>query len=173
MQRTAEQAACLLIQRFSQLKRLSINDQAGACPRRQAVILRIFQGARGARFDTIAAEQAASQVDARSAVDDRHRICRAACGTALTALITFRSINDGQAAESVGDFRRSVDWEPDRAMPLTKAFSEDAEHLVTHRSCPQYDRLKLLLQTGNSEIGWLRSAIAKPTQLWNDGSMTL
>src|SRR5262249_32121333 len=42
-----------------------------------------------------------------------------------------------------------------------------------YKSCPQYDRLKLLLHSGKSEICWLRSASARPIQLWNDGSITL
>src|SRR5947208_9061748 len=42
-----------------------------------------------------------------------------------------------------------------------------------HKSCPQYDRLKLLLHTGKSEIGWLRRAICRPAQLWNEGSTIL
>ncbi len=42
-----------------------------------------------------------------------------------------------------------------------------------YRSCPQYERLKLLLHSGKSEICWSRSAIASPIQLWNDGSTTL
>ena len=38
---------------------------------------------------------------------------------------------------------------------------------------PAYDRLKLLLQSGKSEICPLRSAIASPNQLWKEGSFTL
>src|SRR5713226_6662480 len=39
-----------------------------------------------------------------------------------------------------------------------------------YKSCPQYDKLKLLLHSGKSEICWFRIAIATPAQLWNDGS---
>ena len=43
----------------------------------------------------------------------------------------------------------------------------------SYKSKPQYDRLKLLLHSGKSEICWSRKAIANPAQLWNDGSTTL
>src|SRR5262245_63018229 len=42
-----------------------------------------------------------------------------------------------------------------------------------YRSCPQYDRLKLLLHSGKSETCWSRRAMASPVQLWKEGSTIL
>ena len=42
-----------------------------------------------------------------------------------------------------------------------------------YKSKPQYERLKLLLQSGKSEMACPRNASASPVQLWNDGSTIL
>ena len=48
---------------------------------------------------------------------------------------------------------------------LISAFILLLSAFCLHKSCPQYDRLKLLLQSGKSEIWPLRSASATPSQL--------
>ena len=38
---------------------------------------------------------------------------------------------------------------------------------------PEYERLKLLLQIGKSDISLFLTAKANPNQLWNEGSLIL
>ena len=58
-----------------------------------------------------------------------------------------------------------------RAVFLTQALGKNVEHTATfYKSCPQYERLKLLLQRGKSEICPSRRAISTPLQLCQEGS---
>ena len=45
--------------------------------------------------------------------------------------------------------------------------------LNPYRSCPLYDKLKLLLQIGKSEISLFLTESASASQLWNEGSFIL
>ena len=66
--------------------------------------------------------------------------------------------------------------DPTRSRAWERAEASSAARVgyqVCHKSCPQYERLKLLLHTGKSEIAWFLSAICSPAQLWNDGSTIL
>ena len=177
LERAAEEPAHLLLQGLRQLQLLPApEDQVLPGPRGQAVVLGVADRPFRTGLDAVGAEEAAAQVEPEALVVARDGVGRAGLGAGAAAVRALRLVEHGQAAEAVGQRGRLARRIGDRPVALPEALPNDGEHgrsLGDYRSWPQYERLKLLLHSGKSEICWSRSAIARPVQLWNDGSTIL
>lgn len=76
------------------------------------------------------------------------------------SLLAERGHDIGSTTETFGELQ-SVHGTTRCLVALMEAGSKHANH----RSCPAYERLKLLLQRGKSEIWFPRSAMLRPNQL--------
>ena len=96
---------------------------------------------------------------------------RAGCDTIAAAGDAARWVDFGAAAEQ-GREDGVLGRIGSGAVPLPGAGQQRFEHgrSPAYKSWPQYDRLKLLLQSGKSRIAWSRMAMASANQLRNDGS---
>ncbi len=132
-------------------------DEVVAGPRGEAVVLAVADRALGAGLDAVGAEQAAAQVEPEAPLVERDGVGRAGLGAGAAAVRALGRVDDRQAAEAVRQERR-LGRVRDRPVALPAGAREMRLEAWTfprrYRSWPQYDRLKLLLHSGKSEICW-------------------
>src|SRR5262249_34477505 len=161
-----------LVERPGAREAVRAHDQVFPPPRRQPVPGGVADRALRAGRGAVGAEQAAAEIEPEAAVVLAQRIGRAGVDAGAAAVPAQLWEELRRAAKPIGQRGRLV-GESHRPVPLLEASEKDVQHRRSYRSCPQYDRLKLLLHSGKSEICCPRRAIASPAQLWNDGSTTL
>ena len=149
-QRAAEQLFKLRIERgFGDLRSplFAGDDQVAAVARRELETAGIRDGFPGAGVGAFGTEEALAEIDV-SGIIRADRAGRAGLRADAASVRTFRGVNNGATAEAIRQRRRCAVRIRCCAMFLLKPREED----VHHKSCPQYERLKLLLQIGKSEI---------------------
>ena len=174
-ERPSEQPAGGLLECRGEPQRLAAQDEVLPRAGCEPMIPAEGERSRRARLGAVGAEQAPAEVDldrgARGAADGPRRTRRDTVGALPRARDTSTTGRPRNRSLSAGGLPRGyrVVLNPCRIRSVSIVRIVPCPY----RSCPQYERLKLLLQSGKSEIWPSRMASASPSQLWNDGSTTL
>ena len=122
----------------------------------------------GADVGALATEHAEAEVEAEGVQGNGAGRAEVAAGGAALAAGGLGDV--WEAAEAL---RAGGAHVGDELPALGAADADGVQHGSSQRSVPAYDRSKLLLQIGKSEISLLRTARARPNQFCSDGSWTL
>jgi hypothetical protein len=148
-----------------ELQHFAIDDKIGASPNSELIVLTIADGSFWACVHAFGAKQASAQIECHAIASEFNSARWTRVGTVVAARYAFLAVNKWPSAKPVRQRGLLVrKW--NCPVALQQACTKEIKHAATsYKSCPQYDRLKLLLHNGKSEICWSLRAIATPIQL--------
>jgi hypothetical protein len=176
LERLSEEPFCVFIENPWRFQHIGTKQEIFPPARTHSIFSRKADQSARAGENTFSAKKACAQVDTNF-VRSRNRLRRTHLRAPTTLCRAAIGSDKRHSGKPIGKRRRRsvrvlhgpIFLLPSRPKNIQHAFITPyfikAIGACDHRSWPQYERLKLLLQSGKSDICWSRSARASPNQL--------